>query len=81
MRGPRRAYPGRMGPIGGWDTGLWAVVPTVAVSLLFWFVMRAILRADRNERAAQARYEAELDEQSLEAARRDADLPGPGPGR
>ena len=25
--------------------------------ILFWFVMRAILRADRTERAAQAKYE------------------------
>jgi hypothetical protein len=51
--------------IGGWDEGLWAVVPTICVGLLFWFVMRAILHADRNERAAQARYEAELDAQLL----------------
>jgi len=41
--------------------GLWAIVPTIAVSLLFWFVMRAIIRADRTERAAQAKYEAEID--------------------
>ena len=49
------------GVIGGWDQGLWAIVPTIAVSLLFWFVMRAIIRADRTERAAQAKYEAEID--------------------
>ncbi len=54
-----------MGIIGGWDEGLWAIVPTIAVSLLFWFVMRAILRADRTERAAQARYEAQLDARIL----------------
>jgi uncharacterized membrane protein len=54
-----------VGIIGGWDEGLWAIVPTIAVSLLFWFVMRAILRADRTERAAQARYEAELDARAL----------------
>jgi hypothetical protein len=51
--------------IGGWDEGLWAIVPTIAVSLLFWFVMRAILRADRTERAAQAKYEAELEARAL----------------
>ena len=68
--GARRAYPGGMGAIGGWDEGLWAIVPTIAISLLFWFVMRAILRADRNERAAQAKYEAELDAQA--APRSDA---------
>ena len=54
-----------MGIIGGWDEGLWAIVPTIAVSLLFWFVMRAILRADRTERAAQAKYEAQLDARML----------------
>ena len=57
-----------MGVIGGWDEGLWAIVPTIAVSLLFWFVMRAILRADRTERAAQAKYEAELDARALAEA-------------
>ena len=42
--------------MGGWNEGLWAIVPTICVSLIFWFVMRAILRADRTEREAQARY-------------------------
>jgi NADH:ubiquinone oxidoreductase subunit 3 (subunit A) len=50
-----------MGAIGGWDEGLWAIVPTILVVLLFWFVMRSILRADRTERAAQAKYEAEVE--------------------
>ena len=50
-----------MGAIGGWNEGLWAIVPTICVLALFWFVMRAILRADRTERAAQAKYEAEVE--------------------
>lgn len=54
--------------IGGWSIGLWALVPTVCVSLLFWFVMRAILRADRTEREAQARIEAEEDAKLLAAS-------------
>ncbi|MBW4042983.1 MAG: hypothetical protein HIU86_12825 [Acidobacteria bacterium] len=54
-----------MGSIGGWDVGLWAIVPTICVSLVFWFVMRAILRADRTEREAQARIEAEEDARLL----------------
>jgi hypothetical protein len=57
-----------VGIIGGWDEGLWAIVPTIAVSLLFWFVMRAILHADRTERAAQAKYEAQLDALELAPA-------------
>ena len=60
-----------MGPIGGWDEGLWAVVPTIAVAALFWFVMRAILRADRTERAAQAKYEAEYEAQRARRATRE----------
>ncbi|MDM4761640.1 hypothetical protein QT381_01280 [Galbitalea sp. SE-J8] len=41
----------------------WAVVfslaPTVLVGLLFWFIMRALVRADRTERKAYADIEAE----------------------
>ena len=61
-----------MGAIGGWDEGLWAIVPTICVGLLFWFVMRAILRSDRTEREAQARIEAEEDARLLAEAERDA---------
>ncbi|MEG3614573.1 hypothetical protein [Isoptericola haloaureus] len=39
----------------------WAVVaglvPSIGVGLLFWFAMRKIVRADRNERAAQQQFE------------------------
>lgn len=35
------------------------VVPSIGLGVLFWFALRSIIRADRNERAAQAR----LDEQ------------------
>jgi hypothetical protein len=38
---------------------LGALVPSVGVGLLFWFAMRHIVRADRNERAALARLDAE----------------------
>ena len=36
-----------------------ALLPTIGVSLLFWYVMRTILRADRTERLEMARFEAE----------------------
>jgi len=42
-----------------WLAAIWAVTPTVVVGLIFWFVLRAILRADRNERAAYAKIEAQ----------------------
>ncbi|MDN4616366.1 hypothetical protein P5G50_18105 [Leifsonia sp. F6_8S_P_1B] len=38
---------------------VWSLAPTVLVGLLFWAIMRNIVRADRNERAAYARLEAE----------------------
>ena len=38
-----------------------ALVPSVGVGVLFWFVMRAIIGADRRERAAIARLERPAD--------------------
>jgi hypothetical protein len=35
-----------------------ALVPSLGVGLLFWFAMRAIVRADSAERAAIARLES-----------------------
>ena len=36
-----------------------ALLPSIGVGLLFWFVIRAILRADRSEREAERRAEAD----------------------
>ena len=36
-----------------------SLAPTVLIGLIFWFVMRAVIRADRGERKAYARIEAE----------------------
>jgi hypothetical protein len=38
-----------------------AIVPTVGVGALFYFVIKSILEGDRRERLAQARWEAEHD--------------------
>ncbi|MEO8261886.1 MAG: hypothetical protein ABI566_04885 [Pseudolysinimonas sp.] len=38
---------------------LFSLAPTVLIGLVFWFIMRAIIRSDRNERAAYAKVEAE----------------------
>jgi hypothetical protein len=38
---------------------LFSLAPTVLLGLVFWFIMRAIIRSDRNERAAYAKVEAE----------------------
>ena len=38
---------------------LFSLAPTVLVGIIFWIIMRAIIRADRSERNAYARVEAE----------------------
>lgn len=42
-----------------WSNAIYSVAPTILVGLIFWFVIRAILRADSTERNARARIEAE----------------------
>ena len=36
-----------------------SLVPTVGVGLIFWFIMRAIIRSDRTERKVYAKVEAQ----------------------
>lgn len=36
-----------------------ALLPSVGIGLIFWLVMRALMNADRTERAALARMDAE----------------------
>ncbi|GAB3885890.1 hypothetical protein [Terrabacter terrigena] len=38
-----------------------AIVPTIGVGTLFYFVIKSILEGDRRERLAQARWEATHD--------------------
>jgi len=42
-----------------WVAVFWALLPPVVVSVIFFFVLRSILRADRAERRAYSRIEAE----------------------
>jgi flagellar biosynthesis/type III secretory pathway M-ring protein FliF/YscJ len=42
-----------------WNNAFFSVMPTILVGLIFWFIMRAIVRADRTERKVQAKVEAE----------------------
>ena len=42
-----------------WGNALFSVVPTIALGLIFWLMMRSILRADRTERKVYAQIEAE----------------------
>lgn len=45
------------------DSGFWyeagSLLPPVAVGVVFWFVMRSLLRADRHERDAEKTAEQE----------------------
>ncbi|GMA22908.1 hypothetical protein GCM10025864_06670 [Luteimicrobium album] len=43
-----------------------AVIPSIAVGLIFWLVMRFVVRADRNERNAMAALWAKEDLQLAE---------------
>lgn len=44
--------------MSGWQAWMFGMVPSIGVGLLFWYVMRAVVRSDRNERAEIARIEA-----------------------
>ncbi len=46
-----------------------ALVPTIGVGTLFYFVIKSILEGDRRERLAQARWEAEQDGRTAATAK------------
>ena len=42
-----------------WLAAAWSILPTIAVSVVFFLVVRGILRFDRTERKVHAKIEAE----------------------
>lgn len=42
-----------------WFNVIYSVTPTIVIGLIFWFIMRAIIRADRNERSSYSKIERE----------------------
>jgi flagellar biosynthesis/type III secretory pathway M-ring protein FliF/YscJ len=46
-------------PTDFWGGIIWSLAPTIVIGLLFWFIMRSVVRSDRNERASYAKIEAE----------------------
>ncbi|MEN2738484.1 hypothetical protein ABCS02_11885 [Microbacterium sp. X-17] len=42
-----------------WVALLWSIIPTIVVTGMFFFILRSIVRADRTERKAYAKVEAE----------------------
>lgn len=59
-----------------WANAAFSVTPTILVGLIFWLIMRSILRADRTERKIFADMEAQERERRGLAAR-DAAPAGP----
>lgn len=58
--------------MNGFLLALAALLPSIGVGVIFWYVMRALVNADRTERAALARMDAE------EAARAAKAISAPG---
>ncbi|WP_295839253.1 hypothetical protein [uncultured Microbacterium sp.] len=42
-----------------WTAMLWAILPTLVVSVVFFFILRGAIRLDRTERKAYSRIEAQ----------------------
>jgi len=54
--------------MSGLDAVLISILPSIGVGLIFWYVMRAVIRADRRERAELARIDAEEERQAAAAS-------------
>lgn len=44
---------------GFWGNAIYSLVPTILLGLVFWGVMRSIIRADRTERKVYSKIEAQ----------------------
>jgi len=42
-----------------WANFVFSLVPTIVIGLIFWFILRGVMRADRREREVAARIDAE----------------------
>lgn len=49
-----------------------ALIPSAGVGFLFYVVMKNVIEGDRNERLAQARWEAEQDRKKAQAEEKKA---------
>ncbi|MFD1716176.1 hypothetical protein ACFSBZ_17005 [Amnibacterium flavum] len=58
-----------------WFNAIYSLVPTLLVGLIFWFIVRAIIKSDSRERAAYAKYA----KQEREAIKRASELEGDSP--
>ena len=42
-----------------WANAVFSVTPTILIGLVFWLILRSIIRADRTERKVYSQIEAE----------------------
>ncbi len=42
-----------------WANFVFSLVPTIVIGLIFWYILRGIIRSDRREREVAARIDAE----------------------
>jgi hypothetical protein len=54
--------------MSGLEAVMISVLPSIGIGLIFWYVMRAIIRADRRERAELAKIDAEEARLAAEAS-------------
>ena len=55
-----------------------AILPTILVAVLFYFLIKGMLEGDRRERMAQSRFEAEQHRAEASAARDTGESAGEG---
>ena len=56
-----------------------AILPTILVAILFYFLIKSMLEGDRRERLAQRKFEAEQDRAEAASAPNAADSEGDAP--
>ena len=56
-----------------------AILPTILVAILFYFLIKSMLEGDRRERIAQRKFEAEQDRAAEASAQNAADSEGDAP--
>ncbi len=46
-------------PEGFWANAIYSLIPTIVLGLIFWLILRSVIRSDRKERSVAAKIEAE----------------------